>query len=81
MACYYVVGVPLGLLFGYYFDWGVEGIWSGMLIGTCIQTIVLFTMVYRTNWNKEASIAEDRIKKWGGQSGNPIDKERNSATT
>ncbi|KAL6186451.1 hypothetical protein ACLB2K_042571 [Fragaria x ananassa] len=64
-------GVPLGLLFGYYFDWGVEGIWSGMLIGTCIQTIVLFIMVYKTNWNKEASIAEDRIKRWGGQSDNP----------
>lgn len=81
IACYYVVGVPLGLLFGYYFDWGVEGIWSGMLIGTCIQTIVLFIMVYRTNWNKEASIAEDRIKKWGGRSDNPIDKESNIATT
>ena len=24
IACYYIVGVPLGLLFGYYFDWGVE---------------------------------------------------------
>ncbi|KAK9941039.1 hypothetical protein M0R45_017668 [Rubus argutus] len=80
IACYYIVGVPLGLLFGYYFGWGVEGIWSGMLIGTIIQTGVLFTMVYRTNWNTEASIAEDRIRKWGGQSDNPQDKENNVAT-
>ncbi|KAK9903886.1 hypothetical protein M0R45_000857 [Rubus argutus] len=81
IACYYIVGVPLGLLFGYYFDWGVEGIWSGMLIGTIIQTGVLFTMVYRTNWNKEASIAEDRIRKWGGESDNPQYKENKVATT
>ncbi|KAK9934568.1 hypothetical protein M0R45_021705 [Rubus argutus] len=81
IACYYIVGVPLGLLFGYYFDWGVEGIWSGMLIGTIIQTGVLFTMIYRTNWNREASIAEDRIRKWGGESTNPQDKENKVATT
>ncbi|KAL6190454.1 hypothetical protein ACLB2K_036851 [Fragaria x ananassa] len=81
IACYYVVGVPLGLLFGYYFDWGVEGIWIGMLLGTVLQTCVLFYLVYKTNWNKEASIAEDRIRKWGGQSDNSKDKENNGAMT
>ncbi|XVF43926.1 hypothetical protein PTKIN_Ptkin02bG0080400 [Pterospermum kingtungense] len=66
IACYYVFGVPLGLTLGYAFDMGVKGIWSGMLSGTVVQTCVLFGMVYKTNWNKEASIAEERIKKWGG---------------
>ncbi|XP_048428013.1 protein DETOXIFICATION 29-like isoform X2 [Pyrus x bretschneideri] len=66
IACYYVIGVPLGLIFGYKLDWGVKGIWIGMLLGTILQTCVLFIMVYKTNWNKEASKAEDRIKKWGG---------------
>ncbi|KAI4379112.1 hypothetical protein MLD38_005448 [Melastoma candidum] len=66
IACYYLLGVPLGLVLGYKLDWGVRGIWYGMLLGTIVQTIVLFIMVYRTNWNNEASIAEDRIRKWGG---------------
>ncbi|XP_004310154.1 PREDICTED: protein TRANSPARENT TESTA 12-like [Fragaria vesca subsp. vesca] len=81
IGCYYIVGVPLGLLFGYYFDWGVEGIWIGMLLGTVLQTCVLFYLVYKTNWNKEASIAEDRIRKWGGQSDNSKDRENNGAMT
>ncbi|PON99033.1 hypothetical protein TorRG33x02_052700, partial [Trema orientale] len=66
IACYYIVGVPLGLIMGYKLNMGVRGIWYGMLFGTVLQTCVLFLMVYRTNWNKEASVAEDRIRKWGG---------------
>ncbi|KAL2344386.1 hypothetical protein Fmac_005671 [Flemingia macrophylla] len=66
IACYYLFGIPLGLILGYIFDFGVLGIWSGMLAGTVLQTGVLFFMVYKTDWNKEASLAEHRIKKWGG---------------
>ncbi|GAV84497.1 MatE domain-containing protein [Cephalotus follicularis] len=68
IGCYYVFGVPLGLILGFKLDMGVKGIWYGMLSGTIVQTCILFGMVYKTNWDKEASIAEDRIKKWGGDS-------------
>lgn len=68
IACYYLFGVPLGLIMGYKLDMGVKGIWCGMLVGTVVQTCVLFIIIYRTNWSKEASIAEDRIKRWGGSS-------------
>ncbi|WJX56558.1 hypothetical protein P8452_42207 [Trifolium repens] len=43
-----------------------QGIWCGMMSGTILQTCVLLLMVYKTNWNKEASLAEDRIRNWGG---------------
>ncbi|KAK8529402.1 hypothetical protein V6N13_102322 [Hibiscus sabdariffa] len=66
IACYYLFGIPLGLTLGFVLQMGVMGIWCGMLLGTIVQTCVLFGMVYKTNWNKEASIAEERIKKWGG---------------
>lgn len=68
VGCYYLFGVPLGLLMGFVLHWGVTGIWSGMIVGTIIQTCILTWMVYRTNWNEEASVAEDRIRKWGGPS-------------
>ncbi|XP_043725985.1 protein DETOXIFICATION 29-like [Telopea speciosissima] len=67
IGCYYVFGIPLGLILGYKINLGVTGIWCGMLCGTILQTCVLFWMIYRTNWNKEASIAEDRIRQWGGE--------------
>ncbi|PIN17376.1 putative membrane protein, predicted efflux pump [Handroanthus impetiginosus] len=67
IACYYLFGVPLGLLMGYKFKMGVQGIWCGMVVGTVIQTLILFLIVHKTNWNKEASVAAKRIKKWGGE--------------
>ncbi|XP_065876733.1 protein DETOXIFICATION 29-like [Euphorbia lathyris] len=73
IACYYVFGIPLGLILGYKVDLGVKGIWLGMLSGTIVQTIALTYMIYQTNWNKEASIAEDRIRKWGGGDTNSKD--------
>ncbi|KAK9083700.1 hypothetical protein Scep_030171 [Stephania cephalantha] len=45
----------------------MKGIWIGMITGTVAQTCVLLILTYRTNWDKEASAAEDRIRKWGGK--------------
>lgn len=67
ILCYYVFGIPVGLVLGYVLNLGVQGIWIGMLSGTAVQTLVLLWMVYKTNWDKEASIAGDRIKQWGGE--------------
>jgi len=66
VGCYYVVGVPLALLLGYKMNLGAKGIWSGMIGGTVLQILVLMFITYRTDWNKEASKSEDRIKVWGG---------------
>ncbi|XP_022966772.1 protein DETOXIFICATION 29-like [Cucurbita maxima] len=68
IGSYYVFGLPLGLLMGFVLNWGVLGIWYGMISGIIIQTSILMIIVYRTNWNKEASVAENRIRKWGGHS-------------
>ncbi|KAJ6390808.1 hypothetical protein OIU77_024926 [Salix suchowensis] len=67
LFCYYVVGLPLGFLLGYKTKLHVKGIWIGMIIGTCLQTLVLIYIVYKTNWNKEVEQASERMRKWGGQ--------------
>ncbi|XP_038979344.1 protein DETOXIFICATION 29-like isoform X2 [Phoenix dactylifera] len=67
IGCYYIFGIPLGLMMGYKLEMGVRGIWYGMLSGTMVQTLILFWMTHRTNWNKEASMAGIRIKRWGGE--------------
>ncbi|KAJ0651565.1 putative multi antimicrobial extrusion protein [Helianthus annuus] len=53
VGCYYCVGVPLGLLLGFHFNFGVKGIWSGMIGGTGMQTFILLWSTFRTDWNKE----------------------------
>ncbi|XP_028066571.1 protein DETOXIFICATION 40-like isoform X1 [Camellia sinensis] len=64
VGCYYVVGIPLGALLGFKFNLGAKGIWSGMIMGTMIQTIILIWVTFRTNWDKEVEKSRDRLDKW-----------------
>ncbi|GLT52619.1 hypothetical protein SLA2020_259500 [Shorea laevis] len=64
VGCYYVVGIPLGCVLGFKFDLGAKGIWSGMIGGTMMQTIILLWVTFRTDWNKEVEITTRRLDKW-----------------
>ncbi|KAL2473394.1 MATE efflux family protein [Forsythia ovata] len=64
VGCYYVVGIPLGTVLGFTFNLGAKGIWSGMLGGTVIQTIILLWVTIRTDWNKEVEMAKSRVSQW-----------------
>ncbi|XP_024977241.1 protein DETOXIFICATION 27-like [Cynara cardunculus var. scolymus] len=55
LGSYYLVGVPLGIVFGLVLHLGVEGIWGGMVFGgTLLQTIILGIITLRCDWEKEA---------------------------
>ncbi|XP_072956075.1 protein DETOXIFICATION 40-like isoform X2 [Typha angustifolia] len=64
VGCYYVVGVPLGSLLGFKFGLGAKGIWSGMLGGTLMQTLILIWVTFRTDWKKEVEEAKKRLCQW-----------------
>ncbi|XP_027170642.1 protein DETOXIFICATION 40-like [Coffea eugenioides] len=64
VGCYYLVGIPLGSLLGFYFQLGAKGLWSGMLGGTVMQTIILLWVTVRTDWKKEVEAALKRLDKW-----------------
>ncbi|XP_031280362.1 protein DETOXIFICATION 21-like [Pistacia vera] len=53
LSCYYLVGLPVGVLLGYVAHFGVKGVWMGMLLGTFVQTIVLIIITWRTDWDKQ----------------------------
>lgn len=65
VGCYYIVGIPLGCLLGFKFGFEVKGIWLGMIGGTCLQTLILIVLTWRTNWNKEVEKASERLSIWG----------------
>ncbi|CAK7351179.1 unnamed protein product [Dovyalis caffra] len=46
------------------FAYGLMGIWSGMLGGTLLQTIILLWVTLRTDWNKEVESAKNRLSAW-----------------
>ncbi|KAK3013453.1 hypothetical protein RJ639_009371 [Escallonia herrerae] len=74
LACYYVLGLPLGYLLGYPENLGVGGLWGGMIVGTALQTLILMFILYRTNWKKEVKQTTERMRKWGGQDIREVNK-------
>ncbi|KAK3153599.1 hypothetical protein QOZ80_2BG0178040 [Eleusine coracana subsp. coracana] len=67
VCCNYLVGIPLGILFGFRLKFGTLGIWMGMLTGTLLQIAVLLFILIRTNWERQAKLATARITEWGGK--------------
>ncbi|KAF3970953.1 hypothetical protein CMV_005404 [Castanea mollissima] len=63
VGCYYIIGIPLGAVLGFYFDLGAKGIWSKMIGGTFIQTLILISFTFRTDWTKEVEKAKMRLDK------------------
>ncbi|KAI5669795.1 hypothetical protein M9H77_19648 [Catharanthus roseus] len=57
IACYYLVGIPVGLVLEWVFHQGVMGIWAGMIFGgTALQTVILAIITIRCDWEKEKRI-------------------------
>ncbi|GLT52535.1 hypothetical protein SLA2020_258700 [Shorea laevis] len=64
VGCYYIIGIPLGCLLGFKLGLGTKGIWSGMIGGTIVQTIILLWVTIRTDWQIEVEKARSRMDKW-----------------
>ncbi|ONK77975.1 uncharacterized protein A4U43_C02F12890 [Asparagus officinalis] len=64
ITCYYIIGIPVGIVLGYALDLHVKGIWIGMLLGTAIQTLVLVCITIKTDWTKQVAVARERVSKW-----------------
>ncbi|RVW65532.1 Protein detoxification 27 [Vitis vinifera] len=53
LGCYYIIGLPLGIVMGWVLHLGVAGVWGGMIVGgTALQTLILSIMTMRTNWKR-----------------------------
>ncbi|KAI3830671.1 hypothetical protein MKX03_005417 [Papaver bracteatum] len=61
IAAYYLIGLPAGIYMGLILDWGLEGLWSGVIVGVGLQTIILLIMAWRTDWDKEIQSLKERI--------------------
>ena len=63
-AAQYVVGLPLGALFCFVWGFGLQGLWSGLVIGSWFQ-ICCFTywLGRRMDWAGESKRARSRALK------------------
>ncbi|XP_026456373.1 protein DETOXIFICATION 26-like [Papaver somniferum] len=71
ISCYYIICLPLGAALGWGFHLGVRGIWSGMIGGTAIQTLILILITIRCDWDMQAQKASLRMNILSNPSGKP----------
>ncbi|KAH7848903.1 hypothetical protein Vadar_009902 [Vaccinium darrowii] len=57
LGSYYIVGVPLGLIMSWLLNFGIEGLWCGMISGTVVQTLILTIITVRCKWVKQVQNA------------------------
>lgn len=72
IGCYYLIGVPFGVLLGWVFNLGVLGIWTGMICGTAVQTLILAYITYRCDWDLEAKKALKHVTTWSSDDSTQI---------
>ncbi|KAH9756398.1 protein DETOXIFICATION 27 [Citrus sinensis] len=53
IGSYYIVGVPLGVFLGWLLHFDIRGIWTGMISGTVVQTVILCVITIKCEWQKE----------------------------
>ncbi|KAK1404566.1 Protein DETOXIFICATION [Heracleum sosnowskyi] len=79
IACYYLIGIPVGVVLGYVLQLHVKGVWDGMLFGTFVQTVALMIITYKTDWEEQVSVAQQRINKWSVDSDQQADDDKQNA--
>ncbi|XP_074562808.1 protein DETOXIFICATION 16 [Curcuma longa] len=61
LGAYYVVGIPAAVLLAFGLHVGGKGLWIGIICGLAVQVLLLSSVTYFTNWEKEANKAKERV--------------------
>ncbi|PIN20917.1 putative membrane protein, predicted efflux pump [Handroanthus impetiginosus] len=64
IVCFYIIGIPVGIILGYVAHLQVKGIWIGMLCGIIAETLALSFMMWWTSWDEEVLKASARLRNW-----------------
>ncbi|MBA0578526.1 hypothetical protein Gorai_020805 [Gossypium raimondii] len=61
LGAYYLVGIPVAALLCFSLHLRGKGLWIGILTGSSLQLVLLALVTGFTNWQKQASKAQERI--------------------
>ncbi|KAK1365898.1 Protein DETOXIFICATION [Heracleum sosnowskyi] len=79
LVCYYLIGIPVGIFFGYVVGLQVKGIWIGMIFGIACQSITMCILAWRTDWDVQVLKASERLKRFYLKSGEETSRSSNDA--
>nr|AFK35865.1 unknown [Lotus japonicus] len=61
LGSYYIVGIPAAIVLAFVLDIGGKGLWLGIICALIVQVFSLMIITIRTDWEKEAKKATDRV--------------------
>ncbi|KAL8160905.1 hypothetical protein V2J09_012394 [Rumex salicifolius] len=61
---YYLIGIPIGCVLAYVADYGITGIWIGLICGIVTQGIFLAYVTLRIDWTIEIDRATQRLNRY-----------------
>ncbi|TYH98563.1 hypothetical protein ES332_A11G005300v1 [Gossypium tomentosum] len=61
LGSYYIVGIPCAVLLAFVHNVGGKGLWLGLICALAAQATGLGIVTIRTNWEKEAQKATERV--------------------
>nr|XP_025885467.1 protein DETOXIFICATION 14-like isoform X2 [Solanum lycopersicum] len=61
LGSYYLVGIPVAILLGFFLHLKGKGLWIGLNAGSLVQSLLFFLITCLTDWQNQASIARERI--------------------
>ncbi|XP_049932011.1 protein DETOXIFICATION 12-like isoform X7 [Nymphaea colorata] len=61
LGAFYLFGLPISAILGFYFHFGAIGLWFGVLCGSTAQAILLSIITALTDWQKQVDKARDRV--------------------
>ncbi|KMS99051.1 hypothetical protein BVRB_3g066530 [Beta vulgaris subsp. vulgaris] len=59
LACFYLVGMPVALWFGFFAGFDFQGLWLGLLAAQASCVVTMMLVFSTTNWEFEAQRAKD----------------------
>ncbi|KAM6567225.1 hypothetical protein CsatA_026353 [Cannabis sativa] len=60
LGAFYVAGLPMGIVLGFVVHLKGKGLWIGIVIGSVVQSTLLFLVTIFSNWKKQAIKARER---------------------
>jgi hypothetical protein len=59
---FYLIGLPLSYVFMYVIHMNIFGFWVGMILAETVTNILLFTLIWRFDWNDFSKKVQEHIR-------------------
>lgn len=55
LGAYYLAGIPVALVLSFVLHLGGKGLWTGLIVGSIVQFVLLFLLTSFTNWQQQVT--------------------------